>query len=117
MSTSLNLFWINLAIVGTIALAATSAETPDANAAITLAPGALDLGVMKPGTTTTAETWLINEGDEPVRVIDAKPSCGCTTAGIKDAVIAGHRAIRVPVTVKAPKNEGCLLYTSDAADE
>ena len=50
--------------------------------AIQLEPSSLELGQIPTNETMEGIVKLVNTGDEPMTVVDAKTSCGCTTANV-----------------------------------
>lgn len=50
--------------------------------AIQLQPTTLELGQIPTNETVEGIVKLVNTGDEPMTVVDAKTSCGCTTANV-----------------------------------
>ena len=53
--------------------------------AIKLDPTTLELGQIPTKETVEGIVKLVNTGDEPMTVVDAKTSCGCTTANVPTA--------------------------------
>jgi hypothetical protein len=54
-----------------------------------------------------ATVWLINTEDEPLEVIRAKGSCGCTTIlGFEPQTLAARSAVEVGLRITAPKKAG-----------
>lgn len=66
-----------------IAVAAVAAVSP-----ITWKETSLELGEVKKGLTTPLEFEFTNSGTEPVTILEAKGSCGCTKVSFPQAAIA-----------------------------
>lgn len=73
---------------------------------IVVVPAELDLGRREPATVVPAAVWLVNTGDEPVELLSARGSCGCTVLDFAPQVLAPQAALQVPVRVTAPKRAG-----------
>jgi hypothetical protein len=77
-----------------------------ARAAI-LAPDDLHFGSLQPGEVVEATVWLINTEDEPLEVMRAKGSCGCTSIlGFEPQTLAPRSAVGVELRITAPKKAG-----------
>jgi len=63
-------------------------------------PQGLDYGIVAPYSTLQAEFRLMNAGDRPLKVLQAVPSCQCTTVDIVGKEIPAHGSLAVPVTMK-----------------
>ncbi|MGA1266494.1 MAG: DUF1573 domain-containing protein [Phycisphaerales bacterium] len=63
-------------------------------------PQGLDYGIVPPYTTLQAEFHLVNSGDRPLKVLQAVPSCQCTTVDIVGKQIPPRGTLAVPVTMK-----------------
>ena len=76
-------------------------------AATILAPDDLHFGSLQPGEVVEATVWLINTEDEPLEVMRARGSCGCTTIlGFEPQTLAPRSAVEVGLRVTAPKKAG-----------
>jgi hypothetical protein len=72
-----------------------------------LAPDDLHLPSREPGEVVEASVWVINTGADPLELLQAKPSCGCTTViGFTPQTLSAGTAIEVPVRITAPKTAG-----------
>jgi hypothetical protein len=70
-------------------------------------PDELHLGVRAPGEVVEASVWLINTGDAPLEVLEARATCGCTSlAGFAPRTLAPRTAVEVPIRITAPKQPG-----------
>ena len=69
-------------------------------------PGELDLGTHTPHTTVRDAVWLINPGDEPLEMLAARGSCGCTVLDFTARVLPPKAGLEVPIRVTAPKDPG-----------
>ncbi len=85
------------AVVDTV----TEPVTAAANASpIRLEPPALDFGPIQKGSTAEATVRLINTSDRPVRILQAKTSCGCTVAEVPKELFDPGESIEVTVRFK-----------------
>jgi hypothetical protein len=79
-------------------------QTPSQQPATSaLAPPVVDLGVVKPGSTTPATFTLINTGKTPVTVRAAVPNCTCTNiTPVQGKVIAPGGTLEIGASLAAP---------------
>lgn len=91
-------------IVLPLLLAAVAAHP--AAASVVAIPAELDLGTVEPAAVTSSSVWLVNTAAEPVELLSAKGSCGCTVVEFEPRTLARHEALRLPVRVTAPKAAG-----------
>ncbi|MHC4217094.1 MAG: DUF1573 domain-containing protein [Planctomycetota bacterium] len=90
----------------TLAALLTLAMTVGAPAAI-LAPDDLHFASRAPGEVVEASVWVINTDAEPLELLGAKASCGCTTVvGFAPQTLPAATAIEVPIRITAPKKAG-----------
>lgn len=82
------------------------AAARSAAAIVVVIPPELDLGTIEPATVVSSSVWLVNTGVDPVELLTAKGSCGCTVLDFEPQVLAWHQAVRVPVRVTAPNIAG-----------
>jgi hypothetical protein len=68
-------------------------------------PGA-DFGIVAPGTVVASTIKLINPFDRPVRILEAKPSCTCTTVDMKGKVIPEKGFLEMPMSMKTANSIG-----------
>jgi ankyrin repeat protein len=67
---------------------------------IELEPISLDLGTFSTSEKSTGTVTLTNTSNEPVTIISAKASCGCTTSSFKNnTVLAAGESTNVTVTM------------------
>ncbi|MEE8154261.1 MAG: DUF1573 domain-containing protein [Phycisphaerales bacterium] len=90
---------------GTSTVATVSTETKPVTAAanaspIRLEPPTLDFGPIQKGSTAEATVRLINTGDRPLRILQAKTSCGCAVAEIPEEPFDPGESIEVTVRFK-----------------
>lgn len=79
----------------------TEPVTAAANASpIRLDPPALDFGPIQKGSTAEATVRLINTSDRPLRILQAKTSCGCTVAEVSKDPFDPGESIEVTVRFK-----------------
>ncbi len=90
---------------GGLPAAACDAVSRDDATAIVV-PGELDLGTHTPRTTVRDAVWLINPGDEPLELLSARGSCGCTVLDFTARVLPPKAGLEVPIRVTAPKKPG-----------
>jgi hypothetical protein len=75
--------------------------------AAVLAPDDLHFEFGEPGEVMETSVWLINTEDEPLEVLGAKASCGCTTViGFVPQTLPARSALEVGLRVTAPKKAG-----------
>ncbi len=63
-------------------------------------PQGLDFGIVSPHTVLEGSFSLVNLSDTPLSVLQAVPSCQCTTIEISGKQIPAHGSLAVPVTMK-----------------
>lgn len=90
----------------TISLLLAVAAARPAAATVVVVPPELELGTIEPATVVSSSVWLVNTGVEPVELLTARGSCGCTVLEFEPQTLARHDAVRVPVRVTAPKIAG-----------
>ena len=74
---------------------------------ITVAPPVVDLGIVKPGSTSPAKFMLINTGSTPVAVQSAVPNCKCTNiTPVQGKVIAPGATLEIEASLAAPRVPG-----------
>lgn len=79
----------------------TEPVTAAANASpIRLDPPALDFGPIQKGSTAEATVRLINTSGRPLRILQAKTSCGCTVAEVSKDPFDPGESIEVTVRFK-----------------
>lgn len=112
---------------GSTTTAAADTETEPVTAAasaspIRLEPPALDFGLIQKGSTAEATVRLINTSDRPVRVLQAKTSCGCTVVDFSTEPFDPCESIEVTVRFKpggkvgaTPKKTVRFLLEGDLA--
>lgn len=88
------------------ALAGEPAAPPAAPATAVLIPAEIDLGTRAPGSTTRSSLWVCNTADEPLSLVAAKGSCGCTGVDFKPTVLAAGAALQIPFRITASKSPG-----------
>lgn len=69
-------------------------------------PNPLDFGAVGPMEARLGAFELINDGDAPVRIVDAYVSCGCTSLNIPQAVIPGHGRLRSTLMIQPGELRG-----------
>jgi hypothetical protein len=73
---------------------------PAADARVISDPAGLDFGIVSPHTTLTGTFRLVNLTDEPRKIVQAVPSCQCTTIDIVGRELPARGTLEVPVTMK-----------------
>ena len=63
-------------------------------------PPLVNFGIVAPHTKLEAKFRLVNAGDRPVKVLQAVPSCQCTTIDIVGKQIPARGVLEVPVSMK-----------------
>ena len=71
-----------------------------------LIPAEIELGLRAPGSTTQSSLWIVNTGDEPLELVRAKGSCGCTGVRFQPTVLSSQAALEVPFHIRAPRAAG-----------
>ncbi|TDJ58565.1 MAG: DUF1573 domain-containing protein [Planctomycetota bacterium] len=90
----------------TLAFLLAAVAAGPATATVIVVPAELDLETVEPTTVVMRSVWLINTGDDPVQLLSARGSCGCTVLEFKPQTLASQAALQVPVRVTAPKTAG-----------
>jgi hypothetical protein len=73
---------------------------PAANAKVISDPAGLDFGIVQPHTVLQGNFRLVNLTDTPRKILQAVPSCQCTTIDIVGKEIPPKGTLEVPVTMK-----------------
>jgi hypothetical protein len=73
---------------------------PAANAKVIADPMGLDFGIVQPHTVLQGTFRLVNLSDAPRKILQAVPSCQCTTIDIVGKEIPPKGTLEVPVTMK-----------------
>ena len=73
---------------------------PDPSAHVLADPAGLDFGIVPPHTLLEGDFTLVNTGDRPLKVLQAVPSCQCTTVDIVGKQVPAKGTLAVPVTMK-----------------
>lgn len=61
----------------------------------------VDFGTVKPGTTQHAVFRFVNDGQDTLRLLDPRPSCGCTAALLSSSVLAPGDSGSISVDFRA----------------
>lgn len=72
----------------------------DPSARVIADPAGLDFGIVPPHTLLEGGFKLVNTSDRPLKVMQAVPSCQCTTVDIVGRQIPARGTLDVPVTMK-----------------
>ena len=72
------------------------------NTPVLIAPQSIDLGRVEPGTKSPVTAWLVNTSFEPVRVLSARPSCGCVVMDFEPLELGPLQVAEVRFTINAP---------------
>jgi hypothetical protein len=76
-------------------------------AAIAFEPASIDFGTCEASSIHSASVALVNTSDADVRILEAKPGCGCTTVrGFEPTTLAPSERLTVEFEMKAPKKAG-----------
>jgi hypothetical protein len=73
---------------------------------IVVMPEPVNFGVVQPGSTLETEVTLTNTSDRPLTIVNAKPSCTCTTVDLAGKVVPARGSITVPVSMKTNRSIG-----------
>lgn len=76
------------------------AANVDPAARVLADPAGLDFGIVPPHTLLEGGFRLVNTTDKPLKVLQAVPSCQCTTVDIAGKQIPARGTLDVPVTMK-----------------
>ena len=87
-----------LAMAGTPTATAQATSMPAGTLAAD--PPLVNFGIVQPHTLLEARFRLVNAGDQPVKVLQAVPSCQCTTIEIVGKQVPARGTLEVPVTMK-----------------
>jgi hypothetical protein len=87
--------------------AAPQGAQPQQAPTIAIVPPVVNLGPVEPGSTSPAKFTVINNGPNPVTVLDAKPNCKCTAINdVKGKVIPPGGMIELAASLAAPRVPG-----------
>ena len=85
----------------------TSTTNPGAGQApLAVDPPVVQFGVVDPGTTLETVVTLANLSDAPLRILNAQPSCTCTTLDLDNTVIPARGSIQVPIEMETNRAVG-----------
>jgi len=85
-------------------------------------PSTLDFGIIPPNTDRTGTIAVRNEGDAPVRILNLKPTCKCTTlSDLAGAVIEPGGAVTLTTELQGQAMSGqrkaAVKFTFEGYDE
>jgi len=80
--------------------APTPAPSAAPAAAVRMEPPRIDFGFVQPHTLLEAEAKIVNDTDQPLRILAAQPTCQCTTVDLVGKVIPARGALPFPVSMK-----------------
>ena len=69
-------------------------------------PPLVDFGVVDPGTLLDTVVTLANISNAPLRILNAQPSCTCTTLDLDNTVIPARSSIEVPISMQTNRAVG-----------
>ena len=75
-------------------------------APLEVVPRVVQFGVVDPGTTLETVVTLTNQSDSPLRILQAQPSCTCTTLDLDNKVIPARGSIEVPIEMETNRAVG-----------
>lgn len=78
----------------------TTGGAPSARTPVRIEPGRLDFGFVQPHTKLEGEARIVNDTDQPVRILKAVPSCQCTTVDLDGKVVPARDSLAFPVSMK-----------------
>lgn len=73
---------------------------PAPRAVVRAVPDFVDFGFVRPHTTLERTIALVNDGDTPLRIGVAVPSCQCTTVDLDGKVIPARGRLEFPISMK-----------------
>jgi len=80
-----------------------SAPAPQASPAraiVRAVPARVDFGFVRPHTKVETTVALVNDGDRPLRIGTAVPSCQCTTVDLDGKIIPARGKLEFPMSMK-----------------
>ena len=81
--------------------------TPGAEKApLMVQPPLVDFGVVDPGTLLETVVTLANISDRPLRILNAQPSCTCTTLDLDNTIIPARSSLEVPISMQTNRAVG-----------
>ncbi len=69
-------------------------------------PADVDFGIVKPGSKLTADVILVNPFPTPMTIVQAVPTCQCTTVEVAGETIPPGGGIAIPITLQVPSTTG-----------
>lgn len=69
-------------------------------------PADVDFGLVKPGSKLTADVVLVNPFETPMTIVQAVPTCQCTTVEVAGETIPPGGGIAIPITLQVPSTAG-----------
>jgi hypothetical protein len=75
-------------------------------APVTIEPAVIRFGEVLPNTTHTQDVLLTNNGNTPVRIVDARPSCPCTKVHRPANTINPGRSITMSIEMDSEARIG-----------
>ena len=86
-----------------------ASNTPDqaaGQAPLMVQPPLVDFGVVDPGTLLETVVTLANISDAPLKILNAQPSCTCTTLDLDNTVIPARSSLEVPISMQTNRAVG-----------
>jgi len=83
----------------------TDIEAPPA-APVTIEPALVQFGEVPQNTMQRQQVTLTNTGSSPLRIVDARPSCPCTTVNRQASTIAPGRSITLDIEMDSESRLG-----------
>ena len=97
------------------------AETGAVAQGLLLVPASLDVGRHGPGEIGRGTVRIVNPGDEPMLIRQAKGSCGCVTVDLASTTIPPRSHLDVPIEVTAAAKPGpkdvTITFIIDGGDD
>lgn len=75
-------------------------------APLAVEPPVVQFDVVDPGTTLKTVVTLVNRSETPLRILQAQPSCTCTTLDLDNKVIPARGSIEVPIEMETNRAVG-----------
>ncbi|MHC4108466.1 MAG: DUF1573 domain-containing protein [Planctomycetota bacterium] len=74
--------------------------------AIAIHPPAIELGMLRPGESASGSVRIRNVGHEPIRILDSRSSCRCTSVNLANTVIEPGESVPLNAQFEAGSSLG-----------
>lgn len=85
---------------GTPSSPSTPAALAASKAPVRLQPSQVNFGFVQPHTKLETKVAIVNDLDRPLTIIDAKPSCQCTTVDLIGKIVPPRGTLEFPISMK-----------------